>query len=623
MFGRWFSKRATARFARNRRGNVAMLWGLTASVLVGMTGLTIDFTRAQVIKAQIQNAADGAALVAARNASSMSLTDRTALAKAYFDAEAGEYGTGATFSLTPLDDNTYQVNVQTSMPGSLTKLISQRDWSIGVESQAIHGGTNVEVSLVLDTTGSMSGSKISDLRGAATDFVNTVVNDVQTPFYSKVALVTFSAGVNVGGYSTTMHGAVAGGVNISGASWASGSAKTITGISKHNTAVVTSANHGFSTGDVVYFSGVKGGMTSLNGHYYTITKVDSNSFSINGVNSSSWSSWSSGGTQTVTKCQTSACEIVVTTTASHGFTNGSYVVICGVGGMTQINNASSCSSTSAASGTWQVASPTSTTFVLSGSTGPSYSSYSSSGTAYCTTLGCQWYRFTNASNSTVVWPISASCVTERTGAHAYDDVSPGTALVGYNYPAPSDSNSRCPTTSIIPLTANKTTLNNQISTLAASGYTAGQVGTAWGWYMISPNWGSLWPADENRPAAYGAPATAKVAVIMTDGTYNMTYCNGVMSKDAGSGSNSNHINCNATNGDGGVQAQTICTAMKNAGIIIYTVGFDMSGEPQSSTDMLTNCATAPSYFYNASDGTALHAAFASIATSISNLRISH
>ncbi|MES1199845.1 MAG: ubiquitin-activating E1 FCCH domain-containing protein [Pseudomonadota bacterium] len=599
-----------------------MLWGLSASVLVGMTGLTIDFTRAQVIRTQIQNAADGAALVAARNASTMSLSDRTALARAYFDAEAGEYGQGAEFSLTPLDDNTYKVNVDVSMPGSLTKLISAHDWNIGVESEAVHGGTNIEVALVLDTTGSMSGSKISDLRGAATDFVNTVVNDVQTPFYSKVALVPFSAGVNVGSYSDTAHGTVPGGKTITGASWSTGTAMTVTAITKANPAVVTtSAAHGFTSGNTVYLSGISG-MTQVNNHYYTVTPVSGQptKFQLNGVNSSSYSTFSTSGSPRATKCQTSACEVVVTAN-SHGFSNGAYVYITGVNGMTQINNATGNGSSATS---WLVAGATTNSFVLSGSTGPSYSAYTNSGSVYCTTLGCNYYRFTNASNTVNVWPINASCVSDRVGGHANDAASPSTALVGYNYPVPGngDTNSRCPTTSIVPLTATKSTLTSAISTLTASSYTGGQIGTAWGWYMISPDWNTVWTGT-SAPAAYNAPQTAKVAVIMTDGTYNLMYCNGVMSKDAGSGSSTNHANCNAPNGDGTAQAQAICTAMKAKGIIIYTVGFDMSGEPQSSTTMLTQCATSPSYFYNADDGTALHQAFASIATSISQLRISH
>ncbi|HRO02061.1 MAG TPA: pilus assembly protein TadG-related protein [Terricaulis sp.] len=67
---------------RDRRGNVAMMWGLVGAFLVGLIGITIDFTRAQAIRAQMQNAVDGAALVAERT-SNLSMADRTAGARVF------------------------------------------------------------------------------------------------------------------------------------------------------------------------------------------------------------------------------------------------------------------------------------------------------------------------------------------------------------------------------------------------------------------------------------------------------------------------------------------------------------------------------------------------------------
>ena len=59
---------------------------------------------------------------------------------------------------------------------------------------------------MLDTTGSMSGQKIIDMRNAATNLVNTVVRPAQTPFYSKLALVPFSIGVDAGAYASAVRG---------------------------------------------------------------------------------------------------------------------------------------------------------------------------------------------------------------------------------------------------------------------------------------------------------------------------------------------------------------------------------------------------------------------------------
>ena len=60
--------------------------------------------------------------------------------------------------------------------------------------------------------------------------------------------------------------------------------------------------------------------------------------------------------------------------------------------------------------------------------------------------------------------------------------------------------------------------------------------------------------------------------------------------------------------------------MKAAGIIVFTVGFDL--DSQTAKDLMTQCASGPSYAYIASDGAALKEAFRSIAINISRLRIS-
>lgn len=71
-------------------------------------------------------------------------------------------------------------------------------------------------------------------------------------------------------------------------------ARTITGITKANPAVVTSANHAFLTGQTVTISGVAG-MTQINGLSATVNVLTANTFQLVGVNSSGFSAYTSGG----------------------------------------------------------------------------------------------------------------------------------------------------------------------------------------------------------------------------------------------------------------------------------------------------------------------------------------
>ena len=245
-----------------------------------------------------------------------------------------------------------------------------------------------------------------------------------------------------------------------------------------------------------------------------------------------------------------------------------------------------------------------------------------------TTPGSQNFRFTNAQGNTKTHAIS-TCVTERTGTQKYTDAAPTAELLGRNYPGPTNG---CISVQIVPLSNNKTALKTGIDGLKAAGSTGGHIGVAWGWYMLSPNFGYLWPSG-SQPGSYGDttavnsqgyPKLRKIAVLMTDGEYNSAYCKGVISKNSisGSGSTAEQINCNAPNGGSFSQAQSQCTGMKAAGVEVFTVGFDIVND-QRAHDLVNNCATNSSHVYLATTGDALKAAFRDIALKISTLRLTN
>lgn len=76
--------------------------------------------------------------------------------------------------------------------------------------------------------------------------------------------------------------------------------KVITGITKANPAVVTSAAHGYSNGDWVFLAGI-GGMTQLNGRTAIVAGATTNTYQLhdtngNNINSTSYGTYTSGGT---------------------------------------------------------------------------------------------------------------------------------------------------------------------------------------------------------------------------------------------------------------------------------------------------------------------------------------
>lgn len=599
------------RFSRARRGAVAIQFAAIALPLAVLSLGLIDVNRASMSKRSLQDALDAAALIVAKskattNAQADSIGDAALAAQlATMTADDGRL-ISSTFTLGGTNNTTVIADASVAVTPVVANLWLNGDMSVGAHSEVLRSSYNLEVALVLDITYSMVGTPLSDLKTAAGDLVDLVVQDSQTPFYTKVALVPYSMGVNLDTQAATARGATPAAKSITGASWASGSAKTISGITQANPAVVTSTGHGFVTGDRVYISGVKG-MTQVNGKVYTVKWVNNDKFQLQSTNSSNWGGFQSGNTPRATKCQATDCEVVVTSNG-HGFADDAYVYITGVGGMTNINNKA-----------WKVANKSANNFWLDNSFGPDYGAFSANGSAWCTTYGCQYYRYTGRNGSTYVQEIS-TCVSERTGTNKQTDVSLATAYVGLNYAA-SGSND-CLTATMTGLSSNKTTLKSKINGYAAQGSTAGQIGLEWGWFAVSPNFTNIF-GGTSAPAAYTAADTKKVVILMTDGEFNTTYCNGVLSSDTSVGVSSydgHKINCAATNGNGFAQAKAMCAAMKLKKIVIYTVGFNIS-DSADVTDMLNTCATSGKA-YLPNSGTALKTAFKDIGQDISSLRIS-
>ena len=200
---------------------------------------------------------------------------------------------------------------------------------------------------------------------------------------------------------------------------------------------------------------------------------------------------------------------------------------------------------------------------------------------------------------------SKTCVKERASStYRYTDDAPGPGKLFVGYGRRRDGTPideryyTCKTSStIVPLSSDKTLLKGVIDSFPTTGSTAGHLGTGWAWYLLSPKWNNLWQGS-STPAAYGTADVRKIAVLMTDGQYNKEYY--------GPGSTS--------------QARTVCANMKAAGIEVYTIGFQVSGTAQAT--LRDYCATDASHHYDATSGDELRQAFRDIALRLAQLRLS-
>ncbi|SHE96046.1 Flp pilus assembly protein TadG [Kaistia soli DSM 19436] len=184
-------------FRRDRRGNVAVIFGLAAIPILGATGVAIDYGRTTMAHARLADVLDAAVLAVG---SKPTMTDAAAktMVTAWVDAQLKENGTIDSWKLDSLtqDNGKITATASATVPTTLTKLIGFETMPVSVLSEAIRSVNKLEVALVLDTTDSMSGSNIIALKTAAKNLVTKVTADPKADV--KIAVVPYGANVNVG-----------------------------------------------------------------------------------------------------------------------------------------------------------------------------------------------------------------------------------------------------------------------------------------------------------------------------------------------------------------------------------------------------------------------------------------
>ena len=193
--------------ARNKHGNFEIITALLLPVLLAAALGAVDIARAMATKQRMQDALDAAALYVAHSTTNADTDLQSDGSKVLAANLFGVDGVLTSSSFANGEDgHTVVADAQVELPTTILGLFQNNKITIGVHSEVTRASHNVEVALVLDTTGSMIGQKISDLKVAAADLIDIVVQDEQTPTYSKVALVPYSMAVNAGSYAQAVRG---------------------------------------------------------------------------------------------------------------------------------------------------------------------------------------------------------------------------------------------------------------------------------------------------------------------------------------------------------------------------------------------------------------------------------
>lgn len=229
-----------------KRGGIAVMAALLALPLVGLVGLATDAARAWLLRSRLHTALDAAALAGARNIN-LQAAQRDAEVAGMFWANFGVAGSGfvaaqatghawrgfldAMTTLDPpvaVDANTMQVSAHAILDTTFARVLGVASVEVAAAAQAKRADLGMELSLVLDVTGSMDtncstpsdrtasncgvttvprepgtattsrNNNMDLLRLAAADLINILYGTRETVANLWVSVVPFTTTVNLG-----------------------------------------------------------------------------------------------------------------------------------------------------------------------------------------------------------------------------------------------------------------------------------------------------------------------------------------------------------------------------------------------------------------------------------------
>jgi Flp pilus assembly protein TadG len=207
-----------------RSGSVTMMTGLLAIPLVAMIGLAVDLSRIWLVRSRLQTSLDAAVLVVARDlATGGTSADGINLFWANFGRTSGPSTIGflGATATTPVVYNpapggptgSVELTSTATITPAILGVLNIGAVTVSGASTAQSAAFGLELSMVLDNTGSMAGWPITSVISSANDLLGILYGSSDTQPNLWVSVVPFAAAVNMGNTHTSW--LVAGTINQS------------------------------------------------------------------------------------------------------------------------------------------------------------------------------------------------------------------------------------------------------------------------------------------------------------------------------------------------------------------------------------------------------------------------
>lgn len=576
---------------------VAVVFALAIIPIFAVAGFSIDFQNTVKKKHKVQLVIDSAVLAAARVKQTGASTDDVKFAlnaylESHLDTVQGGLNCAAAETRVETTTEAITASILCSQPTTLTRVIGKDEMGFHVSSTAEYGIDKVDVAFMFDVSGSMnSSSRLRNLKSAAKDAIDILLPEDASPQLienTRLAMVSYNTMVNAGEHFEDVAGVPA---------------------TRTYTHTIPGSGSGTrpETGDLLKDIEV----SLINADRSTvISQIGDDAV----IGIEEW------GRNDRTEQALSIDVSVPRSSPHYGRFRSVRFDLRGREYKTQTENYDPYALYGDRRGRYYGRNWREGDYRLRIRL---YSSQRGRGrTLLDETIRFEISRASGTEPRETEYTLTSTCVWERDGAQKFTDSAPrsGAYLAHQEAWFEEDSSHRdggvwkvghpnredhswyrgseCRASEPIALTNDRDVLNRHVDSLTAGGGTAGHLGVAWSWYLISEYWNGVF-TGATAPFAYTEPDSTKVVILMTDGAFNAEVFPEQGRSDA--------------------QARDLCDGMKRAGINVYAVALNA---PRSGREVLEYCASGEGYFFEPDTAAELTDAYRKIATSISDLRIS-
>ncbi|MEM1152036.1 MAG: pilus assembly protein TadG-related protein, partial [Pseudomonadota bacterium] len=190
-------KARLAAFASDQSG-ASYIFALVIFILMLIFGgLAVDVARLEAQRVKLQQTADRAVLAAA---DLDNFADPKTVVEDYFEKAGLSQFLDSVTVETSLNGKTISANTSSEVQTMLLHLVGVDNLSTASIGAAKEQVTDIEISLVIDVSGSMGGNKLTNLKTAAAQFFTEVLgnNNSASGALTTVSVIPYNAHVNMG-----------------------------------------------------------------------------------------------------------------------------------------------------------------------------------------------------------------------------------------------------------------------------------------------------------------------------------------------------------------------------------------------------------------------------------------